>query len=131
MDIGSIWFSPKAFFPAWWKAIGKTDSDIPGMAGSGEMVKTFGLTILASVVVPVFMVMMVAAMGKVTPGGATALSSALTGLALWVGFVAPSSLTNRVFAGQLKAWVLEIGFHLVTFILFGAILGAWHLPGQV
>jgi hypothetical protein len=31
-----------------------------------------------------------------------------------------------LFAGQLKAWVIEVGNHLVTFILFGAILGAWH-----
>jgi len=36
-----------------------------------------------------------------------------------------TSLTNKVFAGQLKAWMLETGNHLIVFVLFGAILGAW------
>jgi len=36
MIIGSIWFSPKVFYPAWWKAIGKTDKDATDATG-GQM----------------------------------------------------------------------------------------------
>jgi hypothetical protein len=72
------------------------------------------------------MSLMVHAMGSITPGGATLGSGATAGFLLWLGFVAPTSLTNKLFAGQLKAWALEAGNHLIDFVLFGAILGAWH-----
>ena len=35
MIIGSVWFNPKTFFPAWWKAIGKSDSDDAGVRALG------------------------------------------------------------------------------------------------
>lgn len=124
MIVGSIYFSPKTLFPMWWKAIGKTDKDSPAMTG-GNPVVTWGLTILASLVQAIFMALMVNAMGSMT-GGATLASGAMAGFILWLGFVVPSSLTNKIFAGQLKAWVIEMGNHLITFVLFGAILGAWH-----
>ncbi len=124
MVVGSVWFNPKTFFPMWWKAIGKSESDEPGKGGAMGM--TWGLTILASFVQAVFMALMVNALGSIMPGGPTLGSGALTGFLLWLGFVAPTSLTNKLFAGQLKAWVLEAGNHLIDFVLFGAILGAWH-----
>jgi hypothetical protein len=124
MVVGSVWFNQKTFFPIWWKAIGKSESDGPGMTGAMGM--TWGLTILASFVQVVFMALMVNALGSIMPGGPTLGSGALTGFLLWLGFVAPTSLTNKLFAGQLKAWVLEAGNHLIDFVLFGAILGAWH-----
>ena len=121
MIVGGLWFSPMGFYPAWWKAIGKTEKDAPGMTNMGMV---WGLTVLASFVQAVFMALMVNAMGSIT-GGATLASGAMVGFFLWLGFVAPSSLTNKLFAGQLQAWVYEAGNHLVTFVLFGAILGAW------
>jgi hypothetical protein len=108
----------------WWKAIGKKDNVDPG--GSIPMGLMWGLTILASLVQAVFMALLINAMGSMTPGGATLGSGAMVGFFLWLGFVVPSSLTNKLFAGQLKAWVIEMGNHLITFVLFGAILGAWH-----
>ncbi len=87
---------------------------------------TWGLTVFSSLVQAVFMSLMVNAMGSMTPGGPTLGTGALAGFLLWLGFVAPTSLTNKLFAGQLKAWVLEAGNHLIDFVLFGAILGAWH-----
>ena len=120
MVIGSFWFSPKTFFPTWWKAIGKTDSSgVPGIAGA--MGLTWGFTILAAFVQAVFMSLMVSAMGNPTLG-----SGALAGFMLWLGFVAPSSLTNKLFAGQPKAWAIEAGNHLVNYVVIGSILGAWH-----
>jgi hypothetical protein len=49
------------------------------------------------------------------------------GFLLWLGIIAPTSLVNKLFAGHgLKIWAIEVGNHLVNFLLFGAILGAWH-----
>ena len=124
MIIGSIWFSPKTFFPIWWKAIEKPDSNAPGGTTMG-MGLTWGLIVLSSFVQAVFMSLFVNAMGSLT-GGASLVSGATAGFLLWLGFVAPSSLTNKLFADRLKAWVLEAGNHLVTFVAMGAIVGAWH-----
>jgi hypothetical protein len=54
------------------------------------------------------------------------VSGLLTGLILWVGFIAPTYMVNKIFAGNgLKIWAIEAGNHLLNFLLFGAILGAW------
>ena len=119
MISGSIWYNPKTFFPTWWKGIGKTEGDAPGSGSS--MAMTWGLTVLASLVQAVFMSLMVTAMGSTT-----LVSGATTGFWLWLGFIAPTYLVNKLFAGHgLKIWAIEAGNHLVNFVLFGAILGAW------
>jgi len=125
MVIGSIWFGPKAFYPAWLKALGQVDKTDPNDKDMGPVVRIFGLTILASFVQAVFMSLMVNAMGSMS-GGATLSSGAMAGFLLWLGFVAPSSLTNKLFADRVKAWYYEAGNHLITFVVMGAILGAWH-----
>src|SRR3972149_3028844 len=96
MVIGSFWFNPKTFYPAWWKAIGRSESDAPGMQNMGMV---WGLTVVASLVQAIFISLMVTAMGSMTPGGATLASGVMAGFILWLGFVAPSSLTNKLFAG--------------------------------
>ena len=123
MVIGSIWFSPKVFYPAWWKAIGKTNSDVPGDQSMGGMGLTWVMVVVSALVQAIFMNLMVAAMGSMT-GGASLASGATAGFLLWLGFVAPSSLTNKLFADRVKAWYYEAGNHLVTFVVMGAISGA-------
>jgi hypothetical protein len=124
MISGSLWYNPKTFFPVWWKGIGKTGTDDPGMGTN--MGLTWALTVLSSIVQAIFMSLMVTAMGKLTGGGATMSSGAFTGFMIWLGFVAPTYLVNKLFAGHgLKIWAIEAGNHLLNFVLFGAILGAW------
>ena len=87
---------------------------------------TWALTVLSSFVQAVFMALLVNAMGSMTTGGPTLVSGATVGFILWLGFVAPTYLVNKLFAGHgLKVWAIEAGNHLVNFVLFGAILGAW------
>ncbi len=122
MVSGSIWYNPKTFFDIWWRGIGKPEGERPGTENMGL---TWGLTILSSFVQAVFMALMVNAMGSMS-GGATLVSGATTGLLLWLGFIAPTYLVNKLFAGHgFKVWAIEVGNHLVNFVLFGAILGAW------
>ena len=71
------------------------------------------------------MALLVTALGYVL-GGVALVSGITTGFLLWLGFVAPTYLVNKLFAGHgLKIWAIEAGNHLVNFSLFGAILGAW------
>lgn len=117
MVIGSFWFNPKTFFPMWWKAIGKEGLD--ASQNSMPMGLVWGLLVLAAFVQAVFISLMVHVMGNVS-----LVSGATAGFFLWLGFVAPSSLTNKLFADRLKAWALEAGNHLITFVVMGAIIGA-------
>lgn len=122
MVSGSLWYNPKTFFPIWWKGIGKIEKDAPGTSNMGV---TWGLTVFSSFVQAVAMAFMVNAMGSLM-GGATWMTGAVSGFMLWVGFVAPTYLVNKLFAGHgLKIWAIEAGNHLLNFVLFGALLGAW------
>ncbi len=123
MVSGALWYNPKTFFPVWWKGIGKTDDGAPG---TSNMNVTWALTILSSFVQATAMALMVNAMGGMMSGGVSTISGAGTGFMLWLGFVAPTYLVNKLFAGHdLKIWAIEAGNHLLNFVLFGALLGAW------
>jgi len=125
MVIGSVWFSPKVFYPAWSKALGQIDKTDPNDQNMGPVIRIFGITILASFVQAIFMSLMVNAMGSMS-GGATLAYGATAGFLLWLGFVGPSSLTNKLFADRVQSWYYEAGNHLITFVVMGAIVGAWH-----
>ena len=124
MVSGSLWYNPKTFFPTWWKGIGKTEKDMPGAADN--MGLTWALTVLSSVVQAVFIGLMVPILGNQLPGGINGGTGALVGFMLWLGIVAPTYLVNKLFAGHgLKIWAIEVGNHLVNFLLFGFIFGLW------
>ncbi len=117
MISGSIWYNPKTFFPAWWKVVG-AGREQPGMENMGL---TWGLTMLASFAQAVGMSFML----NVMPSS-SASAGAMSGFMLWAGFIAPTYLVNKLFAGHgLKVWAIEVGNHLVNFLIFGAILAAW------
>jgi len=123
MVSGALWYNPKTFFNIWWKGIGKQEGEQPGSENMGV---TWGLTILASFVQAVAMAFMVPAVGGLMSFGVNAASGALVGFMLWLGFIAPTYLVNKLFAGHgFKVWLIEIGNHLVNFVLFGLIIGAW------
>ncbi len=123
MVSGSLWYNPKTFFPIWWQGIGKTGTEAPG---TSNMTMTWVLTLLSSFVQAAAMALMVRAMGGLMTGGVSAISGAGTGFMLWLGFIAPTYMVNKLFAGHgLKIWAIEAGNHLINFVLFGAILGAW------
>lgn len=114
---GFIWYNPKVFFNPWWQVVGGGREQ----TGMENMGMTWALTVLSSIVQAVGMSFMVNAMGSVT-----AASGALTGFMLWLFFIAPTYLVNKLFAGHgLKVWAIEIGNHLVNFLLFGALLAVW------
>jgi len=119
MVSGFIWYHPAVFFKPWWRGIGKEETEL-GQAN--PMIYVF--TIIAAFVEAVsvsFMLNVMDVMGSNNIG-----SGMLTGFMLWLGFVAPTNLVNKLFAGHgFKVWAIEAGNHLVNLLLFGAILAAW------
>lgn len=122
MISGSLWYNPKTFFPIWWKGIGKIDQE-PGI--EGNMPLTWALTLLSSLVQAVVLAVVINAATSIF-NPITAGSGMLIGFIIWLGFIAPTNLVNKLFAGHgLKIWMIEAGNHLLNFLIFGAILGAW------
>jgi hypothetical protein len=116
MVIGSIWYHPKVFFNVWWKGIGKKEGEI-GQASPAIWI----FVVLASFVEAVALAFMIQAMGARSVG-----SGALAGFMIWLGFVAPTNLVDKLFAGHgWKVWLIEVGDHLAYLLVAGIILSVW------
>lgn len=119
---GAIWFGPKTFFPAWWRAMGK---DPNKMEVTGNMAFTFGGTAVAAFVEAVAVASVIYFVAQTNPSFG-ALDGGLVGLLLGLGLAAASSLSHRLFAGQgLKVWIIEVGSDVVNLTIMGLIIGAW------
>jgi hypothetical protein len=58
--------------------------------------------------------------------GANALTGALLGILMWVGFVLPTSYAASMFEGRPKhLYAINYGYCLVGMILAGLIVGGW------
>jgi len=119
MISGFIWYHPAVFFKPWWRGIGKGETET---GNPNPMIYVF--TIIAAFVQAVavaFMLNVMDVMGSNTIAGGMA-----AGFMLWLGFVAPTNLVNKLFAGHgFTVWLIEAGNHLVNLMLFGAILAVW------
>ena len=120
--IGAVWFSPKAFFPVWWKLIGKSPDESPG---SENMAYVFGMTFLG-VLGYTFGLALVLEVITVAHGSLDVYTGALVGAMLGLLIGGGASLSHRMFAGQgFKVWLVEIGNDVVALAAVGAILAAW------
>lgn len=119
MVSGFIWYHPAVFFKPWWRGIGKEETE---MGQANPMIYVF--TLIAAFVEAVSVALMLNVMDVM--GSNSIAGGMLTGFMLWLGFVAPTNLVNKLFAGQgFKVWAIEAGNHLVNLLLFGAILAVW------
>ena len=114
--VGFIWYHPKVFFNAWWKGIGKSESD-----QTNPSPVLYLWTFLAAFVEGVFVSILLTTMGSTTLA-----SGLLAGFMIWLGFVATTNLVNNLFAGRgWTVWAIEAGNHLVYLLITGAVLSVW------
>jgi hypothetical protein len=116
MVSGFIWYHPAVFFKIWWRGIGKGETD---QGNPNPVIYVF--TIIAAFVEAVSVSFLLNLIGSTT------LAMGLgAGFMIWLGFVAPTNLVNKLFAGHgFTVWLIEAGNHLVNLLLFGAILSVW------
>ncbi len=124
--VGGLWFGAgrNGLYRLWLRAMQKPGDFKPG--GRMRPVVLWPLSALAATVQAIALAVLVNALGNLIQSGPTLVSGMLTGFLLWLGLVAPASLTNKLFADHPKAWLLETGNQLLDYLLMGAILGAWH-----
>lgn len=121
--IGFLWFSPKTFFPVWWKAMGRSADD--KAMGSLPMGAVFALTI-AGIVVQAVVLAAVIELLRSSGQEVGWAAGAATGALMGAGFAAAASLSHRLFGGySLKVWILEVGQDITCLAAMGLVLGAW------
>lgn len=118
MVIGYIWYNPSVFYKPWLAGLGMSWENRP----TSPMAMLFVWTIMATLVEAVALALVLKTMGS-----NSAASGAAAGFMLWLGFVAPTNLVNKLYAGHgWTVWLIEAGDHLLYLLVAGAILGAWH-----
>jgi hypothetical protein len=117
---GALWFSPKTFFPMWWRALGKPADEVPG---KGTNMGAIFTSLVGSMFIQAII------LSGVINGlyeSASIAQGALIAIALGIGIVAMSSIGHRLFAGQgFLAWALEAGNDIVALAVMGAIIAAF------
>jgi len=118
--LGMFWYSPAGFANAWVKAVGFSKKQIKDGKNKG-MAKPMAINFVVSLVEAFVLANFV-----MLTGAATALQGAVTGVWLWLGFIATTTLGIVLWEGKpAKLWVINNGFHLAALALMGAILAAW------
>lgn len=111
--LGGLWYGP-LFKKAWCREAG-IDPDAAPAHPARIFATAFACSLLAALV---FQTML--------PPTATAAQGFGLGFVVGVFFVAMSFGINYAFAGRShKPWMIDSGYHILQFALYGVILGAW------
>jgi uncharacterized protein DUF1761 len=114
MAVGALWYSPLLFAKQWLAATGKKDMGNPGPG--------YAITTLGSLVMALILAYVAGQVDATTFGAGVKI-----GLIAWAGFVATTYAANYVFEGRsLKLYAINTGYFLVTLVLMGGLLAAWH-----
>lgn len=117
------WFSEKAFFPMWWKAMKKGPTEQPG--DGQNMGVTFALSTLATLTQAVTLALLIDVVAQAT-GDISVATGALTGLVVGLA-VASAALGHRLFAGHgIKVWLIEVSNDLINFVLMGLVFSFYY-----
>lgn len=123
--LGSFWYGP--LFGAFWvKEMGWTKKDIEkGASDKSAMTRAYALQAVGSFLMAfVLSQTLVFSMNYLGTSGAAA--GLQTGFWIWLGFVAPVSLTSVLWEGKSwKLWILNNAYNLVTLCAMGVLLSVW------
>lgn len=114
--LGGLWYSPVLFGNIWNRHAGRG----PKEAGGRHPAMVFGTAFVLALVAAYAFAML---LGANPPLQQSIKMGALTGAA----FVATSFGINYAFASRtLVLWLIDAGYHVLQFTLFGLVLGLWH-----
>lgn len=114
--LGGLWYSPVLFGKIWMVETGITEES----AQQRNMVKVFGLAILATLIVAFNLAAFLGPEASLTSG-------AFYGFLAGAGWVALAFAINDLFEGRtLRLFAINAGYHTLSFTLMGAIIGVWN-----
>ena len=117
---GALWFSPKTFFPLWWRALGKSTDEVPGKGT--DMGAIFASLVGSMLIQAVILSGVINGLYE----NASVAQGVIAGIVIGVGINAMSSIGHRLFAGDgFLAWALEAGNDIAALAIMGAIIAAF------
>ena len=109
--LGALWYSPALFLKPWVRAAGREPRQSPAV---------YAATFLSALVAAFAFAWW---LGPEPPLEAAIVRGLIAGAC----FVAASLGLNYAFADRgLTLWLIDSGFHIVRFLIFGVVLGLWH-----
>ena len=113
--VGGVWYSPMLFGKAWAELNGLSEEDLK----KGNPAKVFGGSFLLALVMAFNLA---AFIGPDASLGFATFAGFLAG----TGWVAAGMGITALFERKpLKLWLINAGYHVVSFTLMGLIIGAW------
>jgi hypothetical protein len=113
--LGGVWYGP-LFKNAWCRENGMD----PNCPPEGHPGKVFGTAFLAALVAA-------AAFGVFLRPDPPLFIALHAGFLVGAAYVATSFGINYAFAGRsFKLWLIDGGYHVLQFTLYGLVLGLWH-----
>lgn len=114
--LGSVWYSPLMFGNVWMKVAGMTEESVK----QANMAKVFGGAFVLTLVAAVNLGMFLGPKSDLAFGIAA-------GAATGIGWVVPAFGVVYLFEQRpTLQWFINGAYWVVTFIIMGAIIGAWH-----
>ncbi len=113
--IGGIWYSPILFYKTWLEETGLTEDALKR--------RNMGLVFGGSFVLSLVIAFNLAAFLAGPPNLAWGLAAGALAGAGWVA--TGMGITYLFEKRSLKLWLVNAGYHAVTFVVMGGILGAW------
>jgi hypothetical protein len=121
MAIGAIWYGP-LFGGLWMKVVDMTDLDLEARE---KMQKAAGPLYLVQFALVIFQLVILSWLIAERE-----ISGIGTAMLLWLGFVMPTIAGSAMWNAKpgkirLTMFLLQSGYQLVCFLLFGFVLGQW------
>jgi hypothetical protein len=114
MVLGFLWYSPILFSNAWVKEMGLK---MEGMSGGGPL--TYVLTALTALFGALILAILVSMVGE-----RTIASGVTVGILIGIGISVKIGMNFLFESRTLKLYLITIGYHLVSYLLTGIIIGA-------
>ena len=113
--IGGLWYSPLLFAKTWMKENGFTEESLKG----GNMAMIFGGSFVLAFVMSFNLAAFLADSSDLSWG---ITAGALAGIG-WV--TAAMGVTYLFERKSMKLFLINAGYHIISFIIMGAIVGVW------
>jgi hypothetical protein len=114
--IGGLWYSPLAFARPWMALNGFSEASLKERGGTGRV---FGISFFLVLIASANLAFFLGGADTTPTWGATAGALA----AVWI--VAAFGVTYLFERKPMKLFLINAGYHAVTFPIVGFILGAW------
>jgi hypothetical protein len=119
--LGGLWYSPVLFARRWTALMGKSEEELKAAAAASPVALMYLAAFLCGLVIALVLATIIGHFGPLS-----LIRGAKVGALCWLGFAATTTFATAIFSMTPKPlWLINSGYNLVSFVVAGAIIGAW------